>query len=188
MKKKSTRILIGAMIIMMLIFAAVAAKVAKSTYDKKVASESFESPDFYSMQEYCSKNASEVMSALKSGKTEKIEKLMTNAEGLAEVAAFADWKKADFKNAVSMGAGSLRAKPDKKGRMDISERFFVDIGEEKYVLYVETLTSRYGLQNDGVSAIGVTTYKHFDDLNYAWNGEKDDNTALAGALFWDSKK
>ena len=187
MKKRSTKILIAALILMLLILGIVTAKTAKSTYDKNVASESFESPDFYSMQEFCGKNASEVMSALKSGKTEKIEEMMANPEGLSDVVAFADWKKADFKNAVSMGAGSLTAKPDEKGRIDISERFFVEIGEEKYVMFIETLTSRYGLQNDGVSAIGVTTYEHFDDLDYAWNGEKDDNSALAGELFWNSK-
>ena len=73
--------------------------------------------------------------------------------------------------------------PDKNGRMDISERFFVDVGEQRYVLYVETLTSRHGMNNEGVTVVGATTYEHFDELNYLWNGNKDDSSAVAGKSF-----
>ena len=98
---------------------------------------------------------------------------------------FADWSKADFKNAESLGAGSLTAAPDESGRMDVSERFFVEAGDKKYVLFIETLTSRWGRKNEGVTAVGVTTYKHFDDTGFAWNGKKDDSSALAGELWWN---
>jgi hypothetical protein len=101
---------------------------------------------------------------------------------------FADWKKADFENAVSMGAGSLTTAPDENGKMDISERFFVDIGDTRYLLFVETSTSRWGRANDGVSAVAVTTLEHFDELDWDWNGEPDDSSVLAGKLLWNAGK
>ena len=182
-KKKSNQILIAILLLMLLVFIIVAVMASKSTYNKKVASEKITEPDFYSMTEYCKDNSNAVMKALKSGKTEKLEALMSNPKGADEVMGFADWSKAEFDNAVSLGAGSLSTAPDKKGMMDIGERFIVTAGEKKYVLYIETLTSRHGMNNEGVSAVGVTTYEHFDDLDYGWNGEKDDSSALAGASF-----
>ena len=74
---------------------------------------------------------------------------------------------------------------DENGRMDISERFIVDVGDVKYVLFVETLTSRWGMNNDGVSAAAATTFGHFDGTDYAWNGEGDDQSVLAGSLWWN---
>ena len=114
------------------------------------------------------------MKALKAGSADKLGALMINPKGAEDVAGFADWTKADFAEAVSLGAGSLSAAPDKKGMMEIGERFIVSVGEQKYVLYIETLTSRHGMNNEGVSVVAVTTYENFDNLGYAWNGEKDD--------------
>ena len=135
------------------------------------------------MAGYSKSNSEAVMKAMKSGNADKLGALMINSKGADEVLAFAEWKKADFDNAVSLGAGSLSTAPDKKGMMDINERFIVTVGENKYVLYVETLTSRHGMNNEGISAVGVTTYEHFEELAYAWNGEKDDSSALAGESF-----
>ena len=39
------------------------------------------------------------------------------------------------------------------------------------------------MNNEGISAVAVTSYEHFDDLAYGWNGEKDDSSALAGESF-----
>ena len=181
-KKKSNQILTVALLLMLLVFVIVAAVTARSAYNKKVASEKITEPDFYSMAAYSKNNSEAVMKALKSGSTDKLGQLMIDSKGAEDVIAFAEWKNADFDNAVSLGAGSLTAAPDKKGVMDINERFIVTVGETKYVLFVETLTSRHGMNNEGVSAVGVTTYEHFDELAYAWNGEKDDNSALAGEL------
>ena len=186
-KKKSTRILITALLLTLLLFVIVAVVTARHTYNKKVASENISEPDFYSMAEYSKTNSDAVMKALKSGKADKLAELMTNSKGAEDVAGFADWTAADFDNAVSLGAGSFSTVPDKKGMMDISERFIVPVGEKKYVLYVETLTSRHGMNNDGISAVGVTTYEHFDELGYAWNGDKDDKSAAAGASFVKNK-
>ena len=39
--------------------------------------------------------------------------------------------------------------------------------------------------DEGISAVAVTTYSHFDkDLDYNWSGEADDESVLAGELFW----
>lgn len=184
-KKRSNRILTIVLILLAVLFVVVAAKVSKATYDKKVAGEKLTEIDFYSMQEFCGKNAEAVMDALKSGSKDKLAALMPGASGIDEVMEFADWSKADFKKAESMGAGSLTAAPDESGKMDVSERFFVEVGDKKYVLFIETLTSRWGRKNEGVSAVGVTTYKHFDDTGFDWNGEADDHSALAGELWWN---
>ena len=182
-KKRSNQILLVAVLLMLLVFTVVAIMTARSTYNKKVAGEKITEPDFYSMSEYCKDNSEAVMKALKSGKTDKLEALMSNPKGADEVMGFADWSNAHFDSAVSLGAGSLSTAPDKKGMMDINERFIVPVGDQKYVLYVETLTSRHGMNNEGISAVAVTSYEHFDDLAYGWNGEKDDSSALAGESF-----
>lgn len=184
-KKRSNRILTAALIVLALIFVLVAVRASKATYDRKVAEEKLTEVDFYSMQSFCGENAKAVMDALKSGSKDKLASLMPGASGVEDVMEFADWSKADFKKAESMGAGSLTASPDESGKMDISERFFVEVGDKKYVLFIETLTSRWGRKNEGVSAVGVTTYEHFDDTGFAWNGEADDHSALAGELWWN---
>ncbi|MBQ0041372.1 MAG: hypothetical protein KBS56_05020 [Clostridiales bacterium] len=170
--------------LVLVLFVGVTVKTANKTYNERVAAESFDTLDSYKMQEYCHENAEAVMDALKSGKADKLEALMVKATGVDSVIDFANWKDADFKNAVSMGSGSLTVNPDKKGRMDVSERFFVDVGSKKYMLFIETQTSRWGRTNDGVSAVGVTTFAHFDATDYAWNGEDDGESALAGKLLW----
>lgn len=176
----------GIILILILIAAVLAGVNAyRTAYNKKAAAETFTEPDFNSMQAYSEENSKAVMDALRSGKAGNLEKLMITSEGAEEVVSFAEWDKADFDSAVSMGAGSLSASPDDNGQMDISERFFVDINDVRYVLFIETLTSRWGMNNEGVSAVGVTTFSHFDGLDYNWSGEKDDQSALAGELFWD---
>ena len=159
---------------------------AHSTYKAKRQNENLKSVDFYKMSEYSEENSALVMKALASGNSKKLEKHMLDPEGAAAVMEFADWKKADFDKAVSMGAGSLSASPDENGNMDISERFFVDIGDTRCLLFVETSTSRWGRVNDGVSAVAVTTLEHFDELDWNWNGEPDEHSVLAGKLLWNT--
>lgn len=186
-KKNSSTILLLILLILVLLFALITIGMSKRTYNKKVAEEKITEPDFYAMQGFCETNSDEVMKALKAGNEDKLKSLMTDSTGIEDVLAFAEWGDADFGNKVSLGAGSFSAAPDKNGRMDISERFFVDVGDKKYVLYVETLTSRHGMVNEGVSCVGVTTYDHFDELDYGWNGDKDDSSAVAGKSFLSKK-
>ena len=186
-KKRSNQILIIALLFLALIFVLAVILGSESAYEKKRASEQLTELDFNSMQAFSTENAAVVMDALKSGSKGKLEDLIPDTGGLDDVMNFAKWSKADFKKAVSLGAGSLTTAPDASGKMDINERFFVDIGDTRYVLFVETLTSRWGRENDGISAIGVTTYDHFDELGYNWNGEADEQSALAGDLWWDKQ-
>lgn len=183
MKKKSNQILLAALLVMVLVFAFTAFGTSRYTYNKKVAEENITEPDFNSMAEYSNENSKAVMKALRSGSAEKLGSLMADPKGAEDVTGFASWKDADFDNAVSLGAGSFSKAPDKEGKMDISERFFVTVGEQKYVLYVETLTSRHGMNNEGVTVVAATTYEHFDELDYGWNGEKDDSSVSAGKSF-----
>ena len=184
--KGKTKLIIF-IIILALIFACTAALTARKIISagRAEAKKEVTSLDKYSMSEYSSKNSEAVFAALKSGDEAALKKLLIDAKGAEDVMGFADWSSADFEKAVSMGSGSLTAKPDKKGRMDESERFFVDTGDSRYVFFIETLTADYGRVNKGVSAIGVTTFSHFDATDYEWNGEKDDESALAGELFWN---
>ena len=158
-------------------------KTAKATYNKKVTGETAAEPDFYTMTEFCGENAKAVMKALKAGDANKLGSLMTDPAGVEDVIGFANWRDADFDNAVSMGAGSLSTAPDKNGKMDVSERFIVTAGEKKYTLFIETVTSRHGMNNDGVSVVAATTYEHFEETQFVWNGEKDDNSVVAGKPF-----
>ena len=186
-KNKSNQILIVLLLLVALVFAVVTLFTSRSTYNKKVANETVTEPDFYSMTEFSSENSKAVLKALKSGSAEKLGSLMIDPAGAEDVIGFAAWKDADIDNAVSLGAGSFSAAPDKNGMMDISERLFVTVGDQKYVLYIETLTSRHGMRNEGVKEIGATTYEHFDELNYGWNGEQDDSSATAGETFVTDK-
>lgn len=186
MKKKSKRVgIILFLLVVLAIFATVTAMTARDTFSDLKAQESFTEVDYYSMQKYSDQNSEAVFSALRSGDADKLAKLLPSSEGTDAVMEFADWRKADFKNAVGLGAGSLSPAPDDAGRMDISERYFVDVEDMRYVLMVETVTSRWGRDNDGISSVAVTTYSHFDsDLDWDWLGEADDYSALAGELFW----
>ncbi len=184
-KKRNIRLLLFALLILAVLFAALFFSSRSSAYKQRLAEEKLTTVDFYSMQNYCGKNAAAVMDALKTGNTKKLETLMIDPSGAEALMSFAEWKNADFEGATSMGAGSLTPEPDENGRMDISERFIVNVGEVKYVLFVETLTSRWGMNNDGVSAVSATTFGHFDGTDYAWNGEADDQSVVAGSLWWN---
>ena len=186
MKKKSVKIKIIAFIILVLaLFAGLSSYTAEKTFKELKSNESFDEVDYYSMQKYSEQNKKLVFSALKSGKLDKLKSRMISSDGIDEVLAFADWSQADFDNAVSLGDGSLSPKPDADGRMDMSERVFVDAGETRYVFFIESISNRWGRTGEGISAVAVTTYSHFDtDLDWDWCGEKDDSSVLAGKLFW----
>lgn len=179
-KKKSNRILLTAVLLVLAVFAFVAYKTATATYNKSVADETITEPDFYSMTEFSAENSGEVMKALKSGNAGKLEELMIDPTGVEDVMGFANWGDADLDNVISLGAGSLSEAPDKNGKMDVSERFIVPVGDQKYVLFIETLTSRHGMRNEGVTAVAATTNEHFEETYRDWLGQKDDRSVLAG--------
>lgn len=184
-RKSGTRGLRLFALLLLALFIFAAVKIAVETYRYKVSKESFDQTDFYKMQEFSTKNSEKIMKALKSGKPEKLSKLIAGEPDVSEVMDFADWKNADYDNAVSWGAGSLSPAADENGLIDIDEKYVIDAGDSKYVLYIETTTSRWGRKNEGVNAVAVCTYAYYDGLDETWNGEKSDLTALAGTLFRD---
>ena len=190
MKKKSGRVKVTAFIILVLAFFTVlCAFTAKKTFTEMKANESFDEVDYYSMQKFSNQSAKQVFSALKSGKLDKLKNKMLSSEGLDALAEFSNWSEANFDEAISLGAGSLSPKPNADGRMDMSERFFVDVGDTRYVFFIETVSNRWGRTAEGISAVAVTTYSHFDgDLDWDWCGEPDDNSVLAGKLFWEENQ
>lgn len=140
--------------------------------------------DTYSMNNYANKNTAKVLEALKDKDAKALNKLTNGAENFEELLNYVDWSKADIEGSVSMGTGSLTPKPDEEGYMDCSERVFIKIDGKKYVLFVETLTSGRGREMEQVSAIGVTSFSHFDETDWQWNGEKDNNSCVVGEVFW----
>ena len=143
--------------------------------------------DVYDMHESCRQNSAKVLEYLKAGNTKGLEKLMISSDGLDEVMLYTDWSSADLDNAVSLGTGSLSAAPDADGKMDVSERIFVDTDSGRFVFFIETITSENGKTNDGVSAVGVTSFGYFDSVDFEWNGEAGDNSVLAGKLYRDKE-
>lgn len=176
------------LVLLAVVFLAVAVLTGIHTYRHKMATESFDELDMYSMHEFSQKNSEQALQALKDGDKAKLEKLMVTAEGVDGLMGFAEWSGLDIENAVSMGSGSLSTKADAKGRIDVSERWIVETADNKYVLFIETLASRWGRKNEGISAIGVTTFDHFNDVDYNWAGEAGESSALAGELFWQGNQ
>lgn len=176
------------LVLLAVVFLGVAVLTGVHTYRQRMANESFDVIDIYSMHEFSQKNSEQALQALKDGDSAKLEELLVNSKGLSDVMSFAEWSGLDIENAVSMGSGSLSTKADAKGRIDVSERWIVETADNKYVLFIETLASRWGRKNEGLSAIGVTSFDHFNDVDYNWAGEAGESSALAGELFWQGNQ
>ena len=171
-------------VVVAIVFIGTTVHFANKTYEERHASETITEVDTYSMHDLGHKNALAVLKALKNEDADALRDICIDDKGIDALLKFADWSKADIDNAVSMGTGSLTKEPNKKGQQDISERFFINVGKSKYMLFIETRTSELGRTNDGISAIGATTFEHFDATDYMWNGEKDAQSVLVGKLFW----
>ena len=158
--------------------------VAGRTYQERVNSETSKDLDVYKMQKYAHENAEEILKALEKCDAEKLEESINEPSNVEELINYADWKKLDKKGSTSFGTGSFMPKPDKEGKMDVGEQIILKVGKEKYALYVQTLTSRYGKINDGVTCVAVTTFKHFDEIDYLWLWQSDSKTLRAGKAFY----
>ena len=183
-KGKNNRLQIFLLLLAVLFVCAFAFSAVR-TYEKRMKTESFDQVDFHSMAGFSAENSENVIKTLKSGNLKKFVKLVGDEAGAEDVMGFADWRNANFDTAVSYGAGSYSTSPDEKGRTDIAERIVVQVGETKYMLYIETLTSRWGRKNEGVDAVAVIPYTRYSELDTTWNGEKDEESVLAGTLFRD---
>lgn len=158
--------------------------VAGRTYQERVNSETSKDLDVYKMQNYAHENAEIILKALKKCDAEKLKENINEATNVEELIDYADWKNLDIKGSTSFGTGSFMPRPDKDGKMDVGEQIILKVGKEKYAFYVQTLTSRYGKINEGITCVAVTTFKHFDEIDYLWLWQSDSKTLRVGKAFY----
>ena len=156
---------------------------ADKTYQTRVSEEHFTEVDTYKLSVYSEENAEAVLKALKSGNEEALEKLFTESVDASDLMKYADWSTINDKKTKTLGGGSYMFEPDKSGRMDFGETFWVTTSKGTYVLYIQTVGSRYGKANDGVSAVAATTWKHYDSIDWLWKWQTDKNEVLAGTPY-----
>lgn len=159
-------------------------RTAVKTYKERVNNEQNTELDVYKMQKYAADNAEKVLEALAAEDSDEIAELVPKASNVDELMEYANWGDLDLENKTSFGTGSFMPKPDKKGKMDVGEQIVLDTGSGKYAIYIQTLTSRYGRTDEGISCIAVTTWKHFDEIDYAWNWQTDSGTLRVGKAFY----
>ena len=129
MEKKRTKLkLMILTILLLVIFAGTAAFSGIRAYRDRYANEKFDEIDIFSMHEFSRVNSEKALQALKDGNRESLEGIMVSSAGLEGVMNFAEWGELDIENAVSMGSGSLSAKANDKGMIDVSERFIAEAG------------------------------------------------------------
>lgn len=165
------------------IIIAVTTITARLTYKNKIAEEQFTEPDMYKMQEYSNKNSMGVFQALKDGDRKILGELVISNDNFDKLLKYANWDQMDIDKVSSSGAGSMMPKPDKNGRMDVVEMFGVKIGGKKYVVYIQTVVSRWGKANDGVSCIAVTTTKRYEETDGELDWKTDKEVIRAGKMF-----
>lgn len=158
---------------------------ADKAYQKRVSEEHFTEVDTYKLSVYSEENAEAVLKALKSGDKEALEKLFTESVDAAALMKYADWSTINDKKTKTLGGGSYMFEPDKSGRMDFGETFWVTTSKGTYVLYIQTVCSRFGKANDGVSAVAATTWEHYDSIDWLWKWQTDKNEVLAGTPYPD---
>lgn len=159
-------------------------RTAGKTYQERVNNEQNTELDVYKMQKYAADNAEKVLKALKKEDADKIAELVPKAANVNELMQYADWGELDINNKTSFGTGSFMPKPNKKGKMDVGEQIILSAGNGRYAIYVQTVTSRYGKIDNGISCIAVTTWKHFDEIDYAWKWITDSGTLRVGKAFY----
>ena len=159
-------------------------RTAGKTYQERVNNEQNTELDVYKMQKYAVDNTEKVLEALVAGDSDEIAELVPRATNVKELMEYADWENLDLDKKTSFGTGSFMPKPDKNGKMDVGELITLKTQNGKYVMYVQTVTSRYGIIDDGVSCIAVAKWKHYDDTDYSWDWKTDSETLRVGKAFY----
>lgn len=184
-KKKSNTNLI---IIIVLIFTLIASifvvkEVAKRTYEKNVANEHFTEQDTYKMSEFSEENSTKAIKALKKKDVDALKELMIDDSNVKKLVNYVDWSEINLKKTKTLGGGSYMSEPNSDGKMDFGEMYWVKIDGKKYIMYIQTVCSRYGRGNDGIQAIAVTTDKHYEAIDWEWEWQEDNETMLAGSPY-----
>lgn len=185
MNRKIYKILITIVLVLAIIcgFIYWTGRTAERTYQKRAENETSTELDVYKMQNYAAENAKKALKALEKEDANELSKLINNPSNVDKLIEYADWEKLDLDNKTSFGTGSFMPEPDKKGRMDVGEQIILNVGKGKYAIYIQTVTSRYGKVDEGISCIAVTTWKHFNEIDYAWKWQTDSGTLRAGKPF-----
>lgn len=185
MNKKFIRCVVTIIFIFVLFLATftIVSKTAKKTYEKRISQEKNINLDVYKMHKFARENTQYVIKALQRENAKKIRKIVINPLNVQKLLDEVDWKNLKDDNIRSFGTGSFSSKPNNKGEIDIGEQMSIKIGKKRFALYIQTITSRYGRINEGVSCIAITSFKHYDDLDYEWNWQTDDETLRVGKPF-----
>lgn len=171
--------LIKAIVFVLLLFVIVMFVTANGTY--YFAKEHFRTTrlDEFQIQEFSSENCDAVFESLAKG-GKGLEDLMCGDPDVREFLKYADWSKGEYDDKRSYGGGSLEDGADANGIYEYADLWRVTIDGEQYMLYIQSESSRYGRENDGVSMIAVTTYEHFNELDANWDCKPDDDTLILG--------
>lgn len=178
---KKQDMLIALSVIVVLLFA-IMLFVAFASY--KYATKHFPARalDYYKIQEYSLENSEDVFESLANG-GEGLRELMAGRENVHELLKFADWESGDYENVRSFGGGNFSKRCNDKGQIEYADMWWVPIGDEKYMIYIQSVSSRYGRDNDGVKCIAVTSYSHYSDIDGEWDWRTDDETVRIGTPF-----
>lgn len=169
--------------LLVIVFVIVTTRTANKTYDSRVANEKNTEVDVYKMETYARDNAAKVLDILQDKDKDALESTLLNPSNVDKLINYADWDKLDTDKMTSFGTGSYMPKPDEDGKMDVGELISLKLGKDEYVIYIQTLTSRWGKIDEGVSCIAVVNRKRFDDVDYAWEWQTDNKTLRAGKPF-----
>lgn len=182
-KSKNNIIIILVLILTLIVSAFIVVKVARYTYSKNVANEHFTEQDTYKMSVYSEENSTKALKALRDKDVDDLKELLIDDTHAEELINYADWSEINLEKTRTLGGGSYMSEPDSNGRMDFGEMYWVKTGNKKYIMYIQTVCSRYGKANDGIQAIAVTTEDHYEAIDWEWEWQEDDKTLIAGSPY-----
>lgn len=171
------------LVIVVAIFAFVTGWSANRQYEKRVSEENFTEQDTYKMSVYSEENTNKVIEALKNKDAEGLSSMMIGNPDVSELLDYVEWQNMAPDKTKTLGGGSYMSEPDSDGRMDFGEAYWLRIDKKTYVMYVQTVCSRYGKANDGVSAVAVTDWDYYDSIDWSWEWQEDKHTVMAGTPY-----
>lgn len=171
--------LLKAIMVVILIFVAIMFVTSYATYYFAKANLSTKVLDEFQVQEFSSENCDAVFKALKGGGA-GLGDLMDEGTKTRKLLDYAEWPSADFEDKMSLGGGSFMDGADAEGYYAYEDIWSVYVNDERYIMCIQTVTSRYGRENDGVSCIAISTWDHYLGIDREWDIDNDENTVLIG--------
>lgn len=181
-KKKKTGDLVLALIVVLVMFIAAMYISAQLTYKYAKTHLYTTEMDWYNVQDYNMKNCNKVFDALKNG-GEGLNDIIIEDVDITPLMDYANWENAEFEDIRAFGGGNTSLEPDSKGRIEYGDMWCVTIDGDRYMMYIQSISSRYGRNNDGVSFIAVTHWSHYDNIDWEWDWDDDEHTVTLGTSF-----